>query len=168
MLDHLRRQLGQLDFETLKLTAQINAISFFKLPLLAFITPRVVRLDEQTAIIRVRLDHRSRNHLGTMYFGALSMGAELSILTKALQAIQRSGRRIDFVFKDFSAQFLKRADGHVHFICEDGAQVEELIQKAAQSGAREEGLFKGYAIVPSKGDTKVMTYALTLSVKARG
>lgn len=145
----------------------INAYSALNIPLLAFITPRVIEAGTERSVVRVRLDRRSRNHLGVMYFGALAMGAELSIALRALTAIPESGQKIDFIFKDFSAEFLKRADGHVDFICEEAAAVKELIDKAAVSGDRFEKAFHGYAIVPSKGTEPVMKYKLTLSVRNR-
>jgi len=103
-----------------------------------------------------------------MYFGALGVGAELSIAITAVTAIYESGQRIDFLFKDFKANFLKRCDGDVHFICEEADKVRAFIEKAATTGERLESSFKGYATVPSKSETeKVAEYELTLSVKNR-
>ena len=150
------------------MTALINALSAVKIPLLSFVTPRVITLDERRAEVRVRLDHRSRNHLGVMYFGALAMGAELSVALKAIEAIGRSGKKIDFIFKDFSSEFLKRADGHVHFVCDDAAGVQALIDQAAAGSERHHQTFEGHAFVPDRGPEPVMTYRLTLSVKQRG
>ena len=156
-----------MNLELLKLSALINAYSVVNIPLLAFVTPQVLTLDGSKSEVRVRLDRRTRNHLGVMYFGALAMGAELSIALKAITSIRSSGKRIDFIFKDFSAEFLKRADGHVHFICEEVPLVNQLIQQAAQNNERHEKTFNGYAVVPSSGPEPVMRYKLTLSVKNR-
>lgn len=95
------------------------------------------------------------------------MGAELSIALQAIESIRQSKKRIDFIFKDFKAEFLKRADGHVHFICEDVAKVEKMIQKACESPDRLEGTYQGYAVVAGRPDEPVMKYTLTLSVKNR-
>lgn len=156
-----------MDFESLKMTAFINGLSLLKLPLLAFISPQVVTLTPEKTEIKVRSGWRVRNHLGSVYFGALAMGAELSIALKAIQEIQRSGRKIDFIFKDFKAEFLRRGDGDVHFTCDEAAGVTALIQAAAESADRQERTFKGYATVPSKSADPIMTYELTLSVKRR-
>jgi acyl-coenzyme A thioesterase PaaI-like protein len=153
--------------DNLKISALINAYCAVNIPLLAFVTPRVIALTDDRAEVRVRLDRRSRNHLGVMYFGALAMGAELSIALKALTAIQRSGKKIDFIFKDFSGEFLKRADGHVHFVCAEAAGVQDLINRAAASSERISETFSGFAYVPSAGDEPVMKYKLTLSVKQK-
>lgn len=153
--------------DTFKMTAYVNIASLLKLPLLAMCTPRVMRIDDQRSEVRIRLDWRTQNHLGVMYFGALAMGAELSIALKAIQEIQKSKMKIDFIFQDFDVQFLKRADGHVHFICDEAQGVAELIEKAKNSPERFAQKFKGYAIVADKSAEPVVTYNLTLSVKNR-
>jgi hypothetical protein len=156
-----------LNLKALKLTAVVNAFSFFRIPLLAFITPVIEELSDTRAAAKVRLDLRTRNHLGVMYFGALAMGAELSIAARALVAIQESGKRLDFIFKDFNAEFRKRADGHVLFVCDEGEQIAALVRRAAESTERVEQTFSGRAYVPSKSTDSVMDYRLTLSIKQR-
>ncbi len=145
----------------------INLYSAARIPLLAAVTPRIVELSETQSVVRIRLGWRTRNHLNVMYFGALAIGAELSVALKAITAIQESGKKIDFIFKDFQADFLKRADGHVHFVCAEVPLVQQLIDKAADSDQRHAQTFAGFAYVPEKGDEPVMKYKLTLSVKKR-
>jgi len=156
------------NFDKIKFTAMINAYCMINIPLLAFCTPRVMELDEKRAVARIRLDRRTRNHLGVMYFGALAMGAELSIALKCLQAIAQSGQKIDFIFKDFECQFHRRADSHVHFICEQAAAIQDLINRAAATSERLTETFEGFAII-AEGESKdpVMSYKLTLSVRNR-
>lgn len=149
------------------MTAFINGLSLLKIPLLAFCTPRVIVLDHERSEVRIGLGWRTRNHLGVMYFGALAMGAELSIALKAVEEIQRSGMRIDFLFQDFKADFRRRADGDVNFICLEAAQVAALVEKAKNSDERHAAHFKGAAYVVGKPDEPVMTYELTLTMKRR-
>lgn len=149
----------------MKLTALVNGFSLFKLPLLAFVIPKVVVASDARSVIKISLNWRTRNHLGTMYFGALAMGAELSIAVRAVQEFHQNKAPMNFIFKDFKCEFFKRADGDVHFICDEAAQVAELIAASLQSTERVERKFKGYATVPSKSSDPVMAYELTLSVK---
>ncbi len=103
-----------------------------------------------------------------MYFGVLAIGSEMVVATKALQAILQSGLPVDFVFKDFSIQCLKRAEGEVHFICDEGLAVDELLKKAIHSGLRETQTFSGYGLVPSVSlNDRVVTFQVTLSLKQR-
>lgn len=156
-----------MNLDNMKWTALINGLSVLKLPLLAFVSPSVVALTDKQSVVKVKLGWRTRNHLNVMYFGALAIGAELSIALKAVTEIQKSGQRIDFLFKDFKCDFKKRADGHVHFICDEADQVADLIHRAAGTAERLEKTFKGHAIVPANGPDAVMTYELTLSVRNR-
>lgn len=146
----------------------LKAYGLFKIPLLAYVAPKCVELTPTRSVIKIKLNRRSQNHLKVMYFGALGIGAELSVAITAVASIYESGQRIDFIFKDFKAEFLKRCDGDVHFICEEADRVRALIEKASSCPERLEGTFKGYCTVPSKSETdKVATYELTLSVKNR-
>lgn len=151
--------------ERIKLTALANVYALVKMPLLAFITPEIVELNDERCVIKVRLGYRTQNHLKSMYFGALAMGAELSIAGPAISGIHKSGKRIDFIFKDFQASFLKRSDGHVLFQFEDVAKVNALIERAGNSTERMQETFDGTAIV--EDGAQVMSYRLTLSVRSR-
>ncbi len=161
-MDFLKSQLS----DRIKMTALVNLYSLLKLPLLAFVTPQFVEFTDQRSVVKIRLGYRTRNHLNVMYFGALAMGAELSIAGVAVGALQKGGDRIDFIFKNFDAQFLKRADGHVHFVCDQVSEIRELIEDARKTPERLEGTFEGYAVVEG-GKEPVMKYKLTLSVKNR-
>lgn len=156
-----------MDVQNLKMTTFLNVFSFFKLPLIAFCTPKVIEMSDQKTEIRIRLGYRTRNHLNSMYFGALAIGAELSIALKAIDEIQKSGERIDFIFQDFQASFLKRADGHTHFRSLDAMKVTEMVRKAKDTDERLYETFTGEAFVPGKSEEPIMTYKLTLSVKKR-
>lgn len=146
----------------------LKAYGLFKIPLLAYVGPKCVELSPTRSVIKIKLGRRSQNHLKVMYFGALGIGAELSIAITAVASIYESGQKIDFIFKDFKANFLKRCDGDVLFICDEADKVRALIEQAKNSSERLEGTFKAYSTVPSKSETdKVATYELTLSVKNR-
>lgn len=146
----------------------LKTYGLLKIPLLAFVGPKCVELSPNRSVIKIALNRRTRNHLNVMYFGALGVGAELSVAITAVTSIYESGQKIDFIFKDFKMNFLKRCDGDVHFICEEADKVRELILKAAHSPERLEATFKGYATVPARTPQEpVATYELTLSVKNR-
>jgi hypothetical protein len=159
------------NIENIKNTILINALGVLKNPMLAICTPRVVDLTDERCELKIRLDYRTRNHLGTMYFGALAIGAELSVVFKAIQDIravaQKAGQKIDFIFKDFSCQFLKRPDGHVHFICEQGLDIKAMVEKACLSSERFSKKLSGFAVVPTSGDEPVLKYDMTLSIRNR-
>lgn len=151
-----------------KLTFFMYMLTFFKLPIIAFIRPRIIQLNEKRSVVKVKLNRRTKNHLGAMYFGALAVGAELTCALKAVELVFVKKKPINFLFKDFKAEFLKRAEGDVHFVCEQTQDVEALVTKALQSGEREEKTISGKAYEVSNLNEPIMTFELTLSLKRRG
>ncbi len=146
----------------------LSLYAWTKIPLIGFCSPKVLEASDQRTILKVNLGFRTKNHLGAMYFGALAIGSELCIAMLAVKKIKESGERIDFLFKDYQADFLKRAEGDVHFICDEAQVVVDQINEAKNSSERINRTMTAYAIVPSVSETeKVATFALTLSVKRR-
>jgi acyl-coenzyme A thioesterase PaaI-like protein len=137
--------------------------------MIAFVRPSVVALDEDRCEIRIPLSWRTRNHLGSMYFGALCTGADAAAALIGLQASRATGGGIAVIFKDVRAEFVKRAEADVHFACEEGREIRELLRKANASGERESLPVHVIATVPTLfGADPVARFTLTLSVKRRG
>lgn len=145
---------------------QINLYGLLKIPMIFFLSPRVIEISDRRAEAKIPLSYRSKNHLNSMYFGALSVGADLCIGLIALHHIKKSGKNIKLVFKDFKADFKKLAKSDVHFVCEEGDKIATLVKKVAQTGTRHHATINGYAITPkASGNEIVMDFALTLSLK---
>ncbi|MEO5968598.1 MAG: DUF4442 domain-containing protein [Bdellovibrionia bacterium] len=139
-----------------------------KIPLLFFTTPSVVDLSDDRCEIKIPLNRRTKNHLGSMYFGALAIGADCAGGMIALQMIQKSGVGVSLIFKDFHAEFLKRAEGDVHFSCESGKEIAELVERAIESGERQNLSVQVIATVPDKeGIEPVARFTLTISLKRK-
>ena len=154
--------------ERLKATLALRFWSLAKIRLIAWVRPRVVDLTPDRCEIVVPLNRRTRNHLRSMYFGALCTGADAAGALIALEATRRAGGSIAVVFKDVHAEFLKRAESDVHFACEQGREILALMEKAAASGERESLPLHVTATVPKLlGPEPVARFMLTLSVKRR-
>jgi hypothetical protein len=154
-----------------KSTLQIRALGLAKIPLLFFVRPRVVELSVARTIVKIPLLRRTKNHLGSMYFGALSIGADITGGILAWRLIEnerkRSGTRIALVFKSFQAEFLKRPEGDVHFECVDGPAIQALVERTLQSNERQELPVHIVASVPSLGPEPVARFTLLLSLKKK-
>ncbi len=148
----------------------LRAFTFAKIPLVAWMRPTVVDRTEERCELRVPLCRRTRNHLGSMYFGVLCASADMAGGYLVMHEIRRSGQKVSFVFRDFRAEFLKRAEGDVHFICAQGRALAAAVQKAVdEPGTRIEDNVEVIATVPSKfGDEPVARFEMTLSLKLRG
>ncbi len=147
-----------------KLGRFIRTLSLFKVPLLGICRPRVIELSQKVARVQLPHEFLTKNHLGSMYFGALAMGSELSIALRLLDRLRSEKIPISFIFKDYSCEFLKRAEDDVQFVTEQVKAIDALIDRAASSNERHNGTFEGYALSVSTKE-KLMTYKLTISMK---
>jgi acyl-coenzyme A thioesterase PaaI-like protein len=141
--------------------------SFTRIPLLFYIGVRIVEVTPERMVVRIPLARRTRNHLNSMYFGALCAGADCAAGAFAMHFINKRPEKIALVFKDFHAEFLKRAEGDVDFICTQGKEIAELVAQAAVSEERVERQFEVVATVPRISDEPVARFKLTLSLKRR-
>jgi acyl-coenzyme A thioesterase PaaI-like protein len=139
-----------------------------RVPVLLFLGPRVESLDEERCAISIPLRWRSRNHVGSMYFGALCAGADLAGGLPAARAIRDGHPRVGLIFADVRAEFLKRADGDTLFTCADVRRIAEAVANADASGERVTFPVEIVATVPSRhGDEPVARFTLGLSLKRR-
>ena len=149
-------------------TAMVRLWALKNVFLLWFVKPSVLEVNERRCVVRVPLGWRTKNHLHSMYFGALCIGADTAGGLIAFHLARKEKMNISFVFKDVRADFLKRADGDVHFVNEDGALIQEIIRRTAETGERAEATVRVNCTVPEKyGDEPVARFELTLSIKKR-
>lgn len=147
-------------------TAIVRLLSLPRIPLVAYCAPQILRLDEEVSVVRVPLRFRTRNHLGTMYVAALTCGADVAGGLHVAKAVYFGRKKLSFVFKTLSAEFLKRADGDVEFTCADGRQIAQAIARAEQSGERVELPIQIVATVPERhGAEPVARFRALLSLK---
>ncbi len=150
-----------------KETAAVRALGL-RIPVLLFIAPQVVELDDDGAVVRVPLGWRTRNHVGSMYVGVMAAAADLASGMNAFSLIRARHRRMVPVFKYANMEFLKRADGDTFFRTRDGRKIREAMEEAARTGERVTLPVEVVATVPSRhGDEPVARFVMGLSVKNR-
>ena len=137
--------------------------------LLWLIGPRILEVSDRRCEMVVPLNWRTRRRdIHAMYLGTLCMGADIAGGLIAFQIMSRSQDRLSFVFKDIRGEFFKRAEDDVHFVCEDGERIQDLVRRALSSGERQETTVRVRAMVPSKlGDEPAAAFELTLSLKRK-
>ena len=146
----------------------IRYFGFFKVPLIFYCRPKIVNISEESVTLKIPLLRRNKNHVGSMYIGALSVGADLSSAILALNLVNKSKVKIIPIFKDLSAKFLKRAEGDVHFVCNEGEKIQSMIEEVVDKKIRINQLINVTAYVPDKlGDEPIAEFSLTLSIKAK-
>jgi len=149
-------------------TAILRGFSLLRVPLLFSVRPTVIELNDERAVVRIKLSRWTRNHWGSMYFGTLAIGADCAVGMTAVHHIRSLGAHdVQLLFKDFQASFLKRPDDHVLFICDEGLRAKELVQAAMNSGERQNLTLKARAVLEKKPEEPVAEFALTLSLKRK-
>ncbi|WP_337879547.1 DUF4442 domain-containing protein [Rheinheimera sp.] len=147
---------------------QLWWFGFRYIPLIGFCRPRIIELDDQRTVIRMPHHRRTKNHLGSIYFGALAIGADLAGAFLVFHKARQRGLSIHFAFKDVKGEFLKRPEADVHFVSNDGALIDQMIEQSLQSGERVNQTVTIHVTCPSlHGDEVMARFELTLSIKAK-
>lgn len=141
----------------------------FKVPLIGYLKPHLIALNDNEIVIKLVLRKRSKNHLNSMYFGALAIGADVAGGLHGLYHAQQAKLKVSLAFKSFQAQFLRRPESDVYFISTSGELVKEMIASSQQSGERINQIIPihAYTNYPDKPE-EVAHFMLELSLKVLG
>ncbi|MCH7399405.1 DUF4442 domain-containing protein [Belliella sp. DSM 107340] len=100
----------------------------FKLPSAIFWRLKIKKLDSNSCEVTIPFFWRSQNPFKSIYFAALAGAAELS--TGALCQLSMAGKgRYSMLVVDFKAEFHKKANQKITFKCEQGIELETIIDK---------------------------------------
>ena len=149
-------------------TMFVQLFGFLKVPLIFWVSPSVIKMDDKECIIKIPLNRRTKNHLNSMYFGVLCTGADIAGGLVAMNEITASKKKVALSFKDFNAEFLKRAEGDVHFIVTQIPEIKHFVGEVIKSGERMNFSVQIKAIVPKINPNEVVAnFSLTLSLKVK-
>ncbi len=149
-------------------TLQLRAFGLAKIPLLFLVGPKVLELNHERCAIKIPLNRLTKNHLGSMYFGVLAIGADCAAGMLGLKFIRDSEREVSLIFKDFQAEFLKRAHDDVIFSCDEGRAIGELVEAALSKGERVHAPIHitAWSATEPK-EEPIAKFILTMSLKAK-
>ena len=151
-------------FESMKL----RMVTWWQIPVICYCRPKIIHLDDESCKLRIPLNWRTRNHVQSMYIGVFTVGADLIGGLLTLRSIQKRKRKVVLIFKDFHANFFKRAEQDVIFICKDGAEIDNAVQQAVDKGERINLPINITAMLSQyTEDEPVANFRLTLSIKDR-
>ena len=138
----------------------------FQVPLIGYLNPRLHRLTDNEITVKLRLKRRSRNHLHSMYFGALTVGADVAGGLHGFYHARQAKKRISLVFKSFHADFLKRPETDVYFVSTMGGTIKDMIaqSQATKTRVNEMITVKAYTHYLTKPQ-EVARFTLELSIK---
>jgi acyl-coenzyme A thioesterase PaaI-like protein len=119
-----------------KIKWQLYLLGKFKIPMIGYTGLKLVEITETTTKVKIRLKRRTKNHLNSMYFGALAIGADVAGGLHAFYFANKYGKTVSFAFKGMECEFLKRAESDCIFVSEDGKKVEDAIKKSIETEER--------------------------------
>ena len=111
-------------------------LSRFGIRMIGFVRPKLILLDDENVKVKIRLNYRTRNHLKSMYFGVLAVGADVAGGIHAFYFAKKMGLKVSFAFKSMNAEFLKRAESDTIFECAEGKLIEKAILESQRTGER--------------------------------
>jgi len=150
-----------------KMTVYIRLFGLFKVPMIYYCKPKVIDINQDAVTVKISLNRRTKNHVGSMYLGALSVGADITSAMLALELIKESNKKIIPIFKDFHADYFKRAEGDVHFVCTEGEKIRRIVKEVEKTNQRiNEKIVVNAYVFKNKMKEHVAGFSLTLSLKA--
>lgn len=111
----------------------LKAVFAAKLPLAAMAGLRLQRLDGDACQAVVPFGWRTKNPFGSIYFAALSMGAELSCAGLALMAARAPDCKVAVYPIEMSGKFIKQAKADTTFTCSNGPELFAAVAKAVET-----------------------------------
>ncbi len=99
-----------------------------KLPSAVFWKLRIKNLTEESCSVTIPYFWRSQNPFKSIYFAAMAGAAELS--TGALCQLAMAGKgNFSMLVIDFRAEYYKKANEKITFICEQGSELNRLLNQ---------------------------------------
>jgi len=140
-------------------------LGVFKIPLIAFVRPRLLKMTDEEVLVKIKFRRKTKNHLKSMYFGALAVGADVAAGIHAFYFAETLGYKVSFAFKGMNAEFIKRAESDVFFNITQGLLIKEAIEKSAKN---EERINQNIEVqAKGEGGELVATFTMIVSVKVK-
>jgi acyl-coenzyme A thioesterase PaaI-like protein len=146
-----------------KMKWMLFLLGVFKIPVVGFVRPKLLSINEDQVRVRIKLRRRTKNHLNSMYFGALAVGADVAGGIHAFYFAELAGTKVSFAFKGMKADFIKRAESDIIFQSDEGSLVRSAIESSKLSGERVNQPIQVYA--KDLNDEVVATFEMIVSVK---
>lgn len=113
---------------------RFRQILFFKIPIAWVAGLRLKSFSSDVCEISVKLGRWSQNPFRSMFWAVQGMAAEFTTGFMCMDKVQKSGKRISMLVLEQNGKFTKKAVGNITFICDEGNQIDEIIQKAIDTG----------------------------------
>ena len=148
---------------SLKSKLLLKIYCFFKLPLISYCKPKIINLTYRKSVVVIPLFRRTKNHFNSMYFGALSIGADFTAGLLVMNLLKKNKSKARLLFKDFNANFIMRGNTDIVFTCKDYQIINQSILENMKTNNRVN--FKLLVVAHSKDGSHIADFTLTTSIK---
>lgn len=124
------------DVSLAKIRWKLFLLGFFKIPMIGFVKPKIGEINDEEVSMTISLRRRTKNHLNSMYFGALAVGADVASGIHVFYLAEKYGHKVSFAFKSIEGEFIKRAETNVTFVFGEGARIKAMLEESITSGSR--------------------------------
>lgn len=142
-----------------------NKMLLFKIPIAKIAGLKLHSFNEDKSQLSVRLGWLNQNPFKSMFWAVQGMAAELSTGTLCINKIRKSGKKISMLVIGLEANFTKKAVGKIIFTCDQGKELDEVLQKAIETGEGQTLKMRS-AGIDEKGD-QVAEFFFTWSFKVK-
>ena len=134
--------------------------------LIDYCAPEVLEISDEQLSLKIPLNEKTKNHLDSMYFGALAVGADVAAGLMAMEMAQYLGMDVSLAFKSVQGDFYRRPEDDVVFSCYQGKMIRAMLQKSRETGERVNEPISVTVTCPARdGAEPVASFTLTLSLK---
>lgn len=143
----------------------LNRFLAIKLPSAYIAGIRVTGISDAEASAKVTHKWINQNPFKSMYWAVQGMAAELVTGILVMKKIKDANRKISMLVVHQEGSFFKKATGAITFHCDQGAIIQEAIDKTIETGEGQTFLLK--ATGQNESFEKVSEWTFTWSIKAK-
>ncbi|MGK4569138.1 DUF4442 domain-containing protein [Flavobacterium sp. 3HN19-14] len=144
---------------------KFNMFLLLKLPSAYISGVRLKAISEKSCTVTVKHRWMNQNPFNSIYFAVQAMAAELSTGAMVMLHIKNSGRKISMLVAHNKSEFTKKATGRITFICNDGALIQEAIQRTIATGEGQTFWMKSIATNEQGVQVSEMDFEWSIKVK---
>ncbi len=115
-------------------TSKLNMFLLFKLPAAYVTGVRATFIDEVKCEVMVNHTWINQNPFNSMFWAVQGMAAELTTGALMMSKIRASGKKVSMLVANNNASFTKKATGKIQFSCIQGAEIDQALRKAIETG----------------------------------
>ena len=113
---------------------QLHLFLFLKIPVSWIAGVRLDKMDDEQCITKVKHGWLNQNPFNSMFWAVQGMAAEFSTGFLCAEKIRKSEKKISMLVVQNQAVFTKKAVGKIKFFCNQGKELDTVLQKAIETG----------------------------------